>query len=301
MSRAISSAEQVAARRGWLGRHGWLLWRRITQLAVLACFLAGPWAGVWLLRGDMAASRLLDAVPLTDPLVILQSLAAGHLPGTTALVGVVIVSGFYLLVGGRSYCAWVCPVNMVTDLAAWIRRRLGIEDGARLARACRYWLLALVLGLAAATHTVIWELVNPVTMVSRGLLFGMGAGWWLVVAVFCLDLLVAGRGWCGHLCPVGGCFSVLGLASPLRVRAAGRHRCTNCQACFTVCPEPQVIGPALRGASAGRSPVITSPNCTNCGRCIDVCPERVFAFGSRFAAPQPETESNSIRMEELRR
>ena len=47
-----------------------------------------------------------------------------------------------------------------------------------------------------------------------------------------------------------------------------------------VCPEPQVITPALKGSG---TPVITSGDCTNCGRCIDVCPDDVFRFSHRFA------------------
>ena len=56
-----------------------------------------------------------------------------------------------------------------------------------------------------------------------------------------------------------------------------------------VCPEQQVIRPALKGyinkasIKAGDTevigPVITSANCTNCGRCIDVCAKDVFHFG----------------------
>jgi ferredoxin-type protein NapH len=52
--------------------------------------------------------------------------------------------------------------------------------------------------------------------------------------------------------------------------------------CFAVCPEPQVIGPALKGAEKNIGPVILSPNCTNCGRCIDVCSKNVFHWGTRY-------------------
>lgn len=276
--------------KGWFASHRWLLLRRLTQLSVLACFLVGPMCGVWILRGDMAASRLLDTVPLTDPFILLQSMMAGQAPAAKALLGGLIVAAFYLLAGGRAYCAWVCPVNMVTDMAAWLRRRLAIKEGGQYAASGRYWLLATMLLLALFGSTVVWELVNPVTMLSRGLLFGMGIGWMVIVAVFLFDLVVAKHGWCGHLCPVGAFYSLLALASPVRVRAEGRRNCTNCLECFAVCPEPQVIAPALRGEAAGRGVAILSPNCTNCGRCVDVCAERVFTFGTRFKNRQPVTE-----------
>jgi ferredoxin-type protein NapH len=52
--------------------------------------------------------------------------------------------------------------------------------------------------------------------------------------------------------------------------------------CYAVCPEPQVIAPALKGAAKGIGPIIQSSNCTNCGRCVDVCSVDVFSFASRF-------------------
>jgi ferredoxin-type protein NapH len=52
--------------------------------------------------------------------------------------------------------------------------------------------------------------------------------------------------------------------------------------CFAICPEPQVIKPALKGAADGAGPVILDINCTNCGRCIDVCSKDVFRFDLRF-------------------
>jgi ferredoxin-type protein NapH len=116
----------------------------------------------------------------------------------------------------------------------------------------------------------------------RGLLFGLGAGAWLIVAVFLFDLLVTRHGWCGHLCPVGAFYAAIGRASPLRVVAAARAQCNDCLDCYGVCPEPQVITPALKGEKKGIGPVITDAACTNCGRCIDVCSKSVFKFGNRY-------------------
>ncbi|MBW7900969.1 MAG: quinol dehydrogenase ferredoxin subunit NapH [Rhodocyclaceae bacterium] len=268
-------------RRGRLAAHGWLLARRCSQLAILALFLAGPLAGVWIVKGNLAYSLTLDALPLTDPYVLLQSLLAGHAPEAIALTGAAIVAAFYFLVGGRAYCAWVCPLNMVTDFAGWLRGRLGIRGGAHLGRQTRYWVLAMTLLLAATTGTVAWEQVNPVSMLHRGLIFGVGAAWTIVLAVFLFDLFVSARGWCGHLCPVGAFYSLLGRKSPLRVSATRRAACDDCMDCFAVCPEPQVIRPALKGEASGAGPLIDSPNCLNCGRCIDVCDRDVFTFTVR--------------------
>lgn len=266
----------------WWRANKWLALRRCSQVAILALFLAGPLAGLWIVKGNLAFSYTLGTLPLADPYVLLQSLAAGHVPAAKALTGAALILAFYLLVGGRVYCSWVCPLNMVTDLAAWLRTRLGIKSGAHLSRQVRYWMLGATLVLAATTGTIAWELMNPVSMLHRGLIYGLGAAWALVGAVFLFDLFVVRRGWCGHVCPVGAFYSVLALKSPLRVRAERRAQCNDCMDCYAVCPEMHVIKPALKGAQHGIGPVITSPSCTNCGRCIDVCSQNVFEFGSRF-------------------
>lgn len=276
-----TGAEAVAA-KGWLRAHKWLLLRRLTQFGILAVFLAGPLAGVWIVKGNLSYSYTLGLLPLTDPFVIMQSLVTGHVPEKLGLMGLAIVMVLYFLLGGRAYCSWVCPLNPVTDAARWLRERLGIKGSMHLARATRYWILGISLVVSAATGMVAWELVNPVSMLHRGLIFGMGAAWAVVLMVFLFDLFVMSRGWCGHLCPVGATYSLLGFWSPLRVVAARRQACNDCMDCFEICPEPQVIRPALKGAQQGSAPAILAANCTNCGRCIDVCSKDVFVFGSRF-------------------
>ena len=266
--------------RPWLARHRWLLLRRSVQFGILALFLIGPLAGVWLVEGTLAASLTLGVLPLTDPLILLQSLAAGHSLAWTAILGALIVLAVYAVIGGRTYCSFVCPINPVTDFANWLHRRWRLPKGWQPQRATRLWLMLSVLAASAATGTVAWEYLNPITMLHRGLLFGIGFGWTIVLAVFLFDLLVSRRGWCGHLCPVGAFYGLLGSASLIRVKAKRRQACNDCMDCYAVCPEPHVIAPALKGESA----LVLSRDCTNCGRCIDVCDPKVFAFDFRFSS-----------------
>jgi len=137
--------------------------------------------------------------------------------------------------------------------------------------------------LSFATGNLAYEFVNPVSIIHRSLIFGFGLVGFIILIIFLYDLLIATRGWCSHLCPMGAFYGLLGKASILRVNAVNRDQCdSGCKGCFKVCPEPQVITPALRGKSKNIGPVITSGDCTNCGRCIDICPESVFTFGTRF-------------------
>jgi ferredoxin-type protein NapH len=280
---ARRQAIATPARRGLLARNRWLVLRRASQFGILGLFLAGPWFGVWWLKGNLAASTFVDAVGLTDPLVLLQSALAGHKAAAPALIGALTVLALYLVVGGRAYCAWVCPVNIVTDAAFWLRKRLHISAGRQPRRSTRKWILAAALLVSVLTGTIGWELVNPITILQRGLVFGMGLAWVVVAAVFVFDLAVSRRGWCSHVCPVGAFYGAVGKVSLLRVGAVRRQACTDCGDCYRVCPEPQVITPALKPREATASPVIASGDCTRCARCIDVCNDGVFSFGTHFA------------------
>ena len=269
------------ARRGLLARNRWLLLRRASQLLILLAFLTGPWFGVWIAKGNLSSSLTLGVLPLTDPLLVLQTLVTGHLPYASALIGAAIVLVFYVLFGGRLFCSWVCPVNMVTDGASWLRRRWGITSGRAPKRELRTWILGAVLVASAVTGLTVWEWVNPVSMTHRAIIFGGVVAWGAVAAVFLFDLLVAPRGWCGHVCPMGAAYKLIGKGSLLRVSAQHSSKCNDCADCFAVCPEPHIIPIPLKG-KGGALPVIKTAECTNCGRCIDVCSKDVFTFTHRF-------------------
>ena len=68
MERAEKPGAEALAAKGWWSANKWLVLRRVTQLAVLALFLAGPWFGVWVVKGNIASSLTLDGLPLSDPM-----------------------------------------------------------------------------------------------------------------------------------------------------------------------------------------------------------------------------------------
>lgn len=286
MNVATASTKKVGLeaveKKGWLIAHKWLLLRRFSQISILFLFLLGPAFGVWLVKGNMSSSLTLNVLPLSDPFVFLQSIISGHLPETSAIIGVVIVIGFYSLVGGRVYCSWVCPINIVTDIADWFYRKMNIKSSVHFSKNNRYALLIAIVIVTAFSGIMVWELVNPVTTIQREIVFAMGYSWIAILSIFLLDALISRRAWCGRFCPMGAFYSLLGKVSMVRVNANNRSACNDCMDCYVVCPEPQVIKPVLKGAGDS-SPLILAGNCTNCGRCIDVCSENVFAFGARYS------------------
>lgn len=274
---AQNAGKEALEKLGWWRAHRFLILRRLCQFTIIALFMAGPTLGI--LTGNLSSSMLLDTVPLSDPLIVLQALATGHVPEFNALLGVVIVVVFYAILAPRTFCAWVCPLNIVTDLAAWLRRKLNIKASYRWSPVIRYWLIPVLMLGSALSGAILWTWLDPVAALHRGLVFGMGAGWVLIALVFVLDLLLVEHGWCGHLCPLGATYGVIGRKSLLRVTAVRREDCTKCMDCFYVCPEPEVLRQPLKEGDRR----VMDQNCISCGRCLDVCPEHVFEFKNRLS------------------
>lgn len=262
---------------GWWKAHRFLILRRISQFSIIALFMAGPTWGVF--KGNLSSSTLFDVIPFTDPLLLLQTIAAGHLPEFTAILGALIVVALYAVIAPRAFCAWVCPLNIVTDLAAWLRRKLNLKASYSWPKSLRYWLIPVLLIGSAISGSALWVWIDPVSALHRGLIFGMGAGWMLIVLVFLLDLLLVEHGWCGHLCPLGATYGIIGKQSIMRVTATERNACTKCMDCFNVCPEPQVLREPLKDGDIR----VMDQDCISCGRCIDVCSEKVFEFKTRYS------------------
>lgn len=262
---------------------GWryLVLRRLCQFSILALFFGTARMG-WeiasrpLLSGNLSASKLLDAIPMADPFAVLQQLLTLHVLESEVLLGAAIVLAFYALIGGRSFCAWVCPMNPVTDAAGWLRSRLRMPDFLRLSRHTRYWVLGIALVLSVLLGVAAFEWVSPISMLHREIIYSAGLGLTAAAGIFLLDLLVIKHGWCGHLCPLGAFYGLVGRLALLRVRFDDSS-CSHCGECARVCPEPQVLNLKL---AAERS-MVAFGECTNCARCIPVCPEDSLKFGLR--------------------
>lgn len=261
--------------------HGlrYLLSRRLVQAGVLVLLLGGNlWA--WpIARGNLSHSRILDTVPLADPFAALQLVAAGGILAMDALLGALMVLVLYALLGGRSFCAWVCPVNPVTDLANRVGRGSFMSRARsrlRIPRGTRYLALALALVLSLILGVPAFEAISPIGILQRSVVFG--AALTAVVAaaaLFLFDLLVHPNGFCGHLCPLGAFYAAVSRFSLVRVRH-DHEACTRCNDCLHVCPEPQIL--ELVGQASGS---VLDGVCSNCGRCLEVCHDEALRFAWR--------------------
>lgn len=259
----------------------YLVSRRVVQLVVMLLLMGGNYWGWPILKGNLSQSMLLGTVPLADPFAVLQLLAAGGLLAGNVLLGSLITVVFYGLLGGRTFCAWVCPLNPVSDLANWLARKMNWNKGQTnriFHRFSRFVVLIMALVLSFILGIAAFEVISPVGMLQRGLVFGMGAGWLAVLAVFLFDLAVQRNGFCGHLCPLGAFYATISPLSLVRVQHE-HHKCTSCMKCLKVCPENEIL--ELVGQVSGS---VLDGVCTNCGRCIEVCPDDALHFAFRKQA-----------------
>ena len=267
-------------KRMW-NSYRYLVLRRVVQIGLLALYFGANAWGWTILQGNLSSSLIFGVIPISDPFAALQMLAAGALLATNLLIGVAVATLFYFLIGGRAFCSWVCPINMVTDAASVLRSKLGFNRLANkqpASRKIRYWVLGLSIVLSALMGVTAFEFISPISMVHRGIVFGIGFGWAAVVVIFLFDLFVLKNGWCGHVCPLGGFYSLLGKFSLIRVHHY-EEKCTLCMNCKEVCPEYQVLHMIGK-----KSIPVLSGECTNCARCIEVCDDDALGFSIRKLA-----------------
>ncbi|MBI5055791.1 MAG: quinol dehydrogenase ferredoxin subunit NapH [Nitrospirae bacterium] len=261
-------------------KHKYLIARRFSQVGILFLFFAGNAFDWKVLRGDLSSARALNAIPLSDPFAVLQNSFAGAALAKDAIIGAVIIFLFYALTGGRLFCGWVCPVNMLSDLANKLRRLFKFDEQWKsweIKRQTRYWMTGLSLILSAVLGVAAFEWVSPIGALHRGIIYGMGFGWSFMLIVFLFDLFAVKNGFCGHVCPLGGFYALTGRFGFLRI-CYDKDKCTLCMKCLDICPERQVLH--MVGKQSG---AVLSGECINCGRCVEVCKDNAVQFGNIYS------------------
>jgi len=259
-------------------KNKYLILRRIFQISLMTLYFGANAWGWSFIVGNLSSSNILGTIPISDPYAVMQMFAAGAVIASDIFIGALIAVLFYSLVGGRAFCSWVCPVNIITDAANYLRRKFEfkkLQKKQPASRSMRYWVIAMSLIISLSFGVAAFEFISPVAMVHRGIIFGLGFGWAAIVVIFFFDLFVLKNGWCGHICPIGGFYSIIGRFSLIRVKHEEK-KCTLCMKCKEVCPESQVL--FMVGKSSEQ---VLSGECTNCARCIEVCDDDALNFSLR--------------------
>lgn len=276
------------------GRHKWRNRRWAVLVAVNLLFVLSYAFDVQLVEGALTASRVIG-FHMADINAALQvALAYGHVV-LNLLIGTVTVLLLWLLLGGRTFCSWVCPYHLLAEFAEKVHVRLADRKWIRPktfhrgVRSVFYVLFAL---LALATGYTVFEMLSPTGIVSRALIYGPGLALAWVALLLLFEIFVSRRAWCRYVCPIGLTYGIVGTLSPLRVR----YNVTQCHHegdCRKVCLVPHVLDTTIRmRARAVEVPI--GADCTRCGLCVDICPTDSlrfeFAGARRSAATEVEDD-----------
>lgn len=248
----------------------WTLTRRIVQWSILLLFLS-PMVLVKVesdnfFYGSLVSSSIFG-ISLTDPFAALQILMATREISFVYMGGALIIFLFYLLIRGRVFCSWVCPMNTLLELTDKLRSFIKLPN-LELNRHHKKYYAAAVIVLSFLIGIPLFEIFSPIGYIMKGLLFSAGIGMWLIVSIVLFELLVSKRGWCRYLCPLGGFYQSIGKAGLFQVRF-NHDVCVGCDKCRSVCfSYPEILEPGI----FRESQYIKADDCSLCGACVDNCP-----------------------------
>ena len=252
----------------------WLIRRRTVQFLMIAALLLQRFEEGFII-GNLS-SMTISGLELSDPLAALQYMLSSGDIYLPLILSSTIILLFYLVVGGRVFCSWICPLHLVFEYTDKIKSRISGADKS-FGISTRYWVLFLALAMSLIAGIPAFEVLSPIGITTRALVFGTWIGLLSLLAIAVFEIGFSRWGWCRYFCPLGAFYSLVGRLSLLRVKI-NHSLCTKCQVCKKDCLVPDVLDNPIDG----KREIVDSGDCTNCGICIDVCPEKALKPGTRF-------------------
>ena len=261
-----------------------------------------------------------STISVLCPLGALSAMLAAKMMIPRALVSLVFFVIIVLLVG-RAFCAWVCPVPVVSKIRQIFSKKGSDSDlpkevdKSALTEHEKKYLRAACGGSCATVHKTldsrhivlggsllsaaifgfpVFCLVCPIGL-SFALIFflvrafGFGDPSWalIIIPVVLILELVVFRKWCHWICPVSALMSLVAKGNKTVLPTVDTDKCleskgVECSACAHVCPEGiNLHDPASVKANLNE--------CTRCHACVDVCP--TGALSIKFLAGKAKAKA----------
>ena len=256
----------------------WLRRRWATLIVVNLLFVVSYYFDVQLVEGALTGARVIG-FHMADLNAALQVMLAYKHVVLNLVIGTATVFVMWLLLGGRTFCSWVCPYHLLSEwteyLHLWLVKRKLIK-GQSFSRKTRIVFYVIFALLALLSGYTVFETVSPTGILSRALIYGPGVALVWVGLLLLFEVFVSRRAWCRYVCPIGVTYGVVGLFSPVRVRY-NAEACHHEGDCRKVCLVPHVLDLTIRGGACDVEQDVGS-DCTRCGLCVDVCPTDSLTF-----------------------
>jgi len=251
-------------------------WASILVLNLL--FVLSFQLDLQLIEGALTASRIFG-FHFADLNSALQVTLAFKTVLINLVIGTLTVVTLYVLLGGRTFCAWACPYHLLSELAEMLHLRLvkkGLVKDHPLHRGTRSVVFVAFAVLAFVTGYTVFETISPVGILSRALTYGTIVGLIWVGALLLIEVFYSRRFWCRYVCPIGLTYGMTGGVAPVRVYYDAQF-CMHEGKCREVCLVPHVLDMTKLGYGKDTDHAI-GPDCTRCAMCLDVCPTGALTF-----------------------
>lgn len=227
------------------------------------------------------------------------------LPALLAVnVGALLFIVALTLLFGRIYCSVICPLGVMQDAIAWLRRKRNKYSFSPAKNLLRYsvlvatglalalnlgWVVALVAPYSTygrivgsvvaplykwgnnllaqlAEHYGSYAFYEVDVWLKSGLTLGITLVIWAVIAVLAWR---GGRTWCNTICPVGTLLGLLSRNAWLKP-VIDKEKCISCRLCEKNCKAAAID---IKGGME-----IDYSRCVVCGNCIEECKKDALTY-----------------------
>lgn len=177
-----------------------------------------------------------------------------------------------ILIFGRVFCGFICPMGYFQDIAYQIREILHIEGISRnekwmeVLSILKYCIVFAFLGITFMGFN--FCNICPAVITSpmfAGFQHAITVGYLFTIIIFVLGFFMR-RFWC-TICPLGFIVGLFSKVSLFKVKK-DCGACTKCGACYEACPM-RIKDVYLEDEKKD----VTKSECIFCGECVKKCPE----------------------------